>query len=78
MNKSTVTGNVSVGKDPTKFVTRPMRSHMINISEKIHKILVDNRSLTNLTDVDLCHHFDHCTVLIYYADSSKKRKSSIV
>ena len=33
------TGNLSLGTDPTNFVTRPMCSHMINISEKIHNII---------------------------------------
>ena len=72
MNKSIVTGSVFVGIDPTNFVAGPMRSYMINTSEKIHKILMDNRSLMNPTDVDIYHPFNYFTVLMYYADLSKK------
>ena len=70
-------GNVSVGTDPHNFVTRPMCPYMKGISHKLHELLVSNRDYFNLGTVDLTAPFNHCTVLIYYADKGTKRKSSM-
>ena len=70
-------GNVSVGTDPHNFVTRPMCPYMKGISYKLHEILVSNRDYFNLDSVDLTSPFNHCTVLIYYADKGTGRKSSM-
>ena len=70
-------GNVSVGTDPKNFVTRAMCPYIIGISRKLHDMLIQNRDELNLNSVDLSEPFNHCTVLIYYADIETGRKSSM-
>ena len=70
-------GNVSVGTDPHNFVTREMCPYMKGISKRLQEMLLSNREYFNLDSVDLSEPFNHCTVLIYYADKDTGRKSSM-
>ena len=70
-------GTTSVGTDPTQFVTRKMHPTMDLISKDLHNLLINNVEYFNLTSVDLTQKLNLCTMLIYYADGSLKRSSSI-
>ena len=69
-------GTTFVGTEPTQFVTR-MIPTMDLISNDLHKLFINNAERLNLLSVVLTQQLNHCTILIYYADSSLKRFSSI-
>ena len=68
---------ISVGTDPNNFITRKMTDHMILISDLLHHIMQSNRARLKLTDYNIYDTFNHCTVLIYYADDNHKISSSM-
>ena len=70
-------GSVSVGTDPTNFITRKMTPHMTKMSHSLTQILKSNRGMLNLSDCNIDDSFNHCTVLLYYADDNTKRSSSM-
>ena len=70
-------GNVRNGTDTHNFVTRPMGPTMTAISNRLHQVLLKNREELNLQTVDLEDPFNHCTILTYYANEEKERKSSM-
>ena len=67
----------SVDTDPAQFVIKKMHPTMDLISKDPYKLLINNVEYFNITSVDLSHQSSHCTMLIYYADGSLKRSSSI-
>ena len=68
---------LSVGTDPTMFVTRQFSPHMLAIADHLHDMLKKNVSYLNLESVDISHKLNHMTVLIYTADGKLKPKSSM-
>ena len=70
-------GKVSVGTDPQNFVTRPMCPLMKGIGNRLHDILLQNKERFNLMSVDISEPFNHCTILMYYADQNNERKASM-
>ena len=70
-------GSVSVGTDPHNYYTRDMNIDMQIMGEKLMGILRSNISMLNLEDVNLFLNFNHCTVLLYYADGSIKHTASL-
>lgn len=70
-------GTSSVGMDPYNFVTRRMSPEMQYIGTKLHELLQRNRVFFNLEGVDLDQQFNHCTVIIYYADDCLKKQASL-
>ena len=78
VNRATYThGSVSVGIDPHNFVTRDMTMEMHQISQHLIKLLRSNIALLNVEGVNLDNDFNHCTVLLYYADGTIKDEASI-
>ena len=75
--KVTSVGGVSLGTDPNNFITRPMNKDMYNIGNKLRQLLISNRSILNLEEVNLDNHFNHMTLLTYYSSSDSNRKSSM-
>ena len=70
-------GSISVGTDPHNFITRKMTNHMTLVSNSLTKLLQTNRHKLNLNDCDIDNPFNHCTVLLYFADDNDKRTSSM-
>ena len=70
-------GTISVGTDPTQFVTRQMYPTMDLIYKDLHKLLINSVQHFHLSSVDLTQQFKYCTMLIYYPDGSLKRSSSL-
>ena len=70
-------GAGSVGMGPYNFVTRKITSDMWYIACEIHQILVANRSLFQLDDIDMSTVLNHCTLIIYYDGKGLKEKLSL-
>ena len=70
-------GTTSVGMDPNNYVTRSLSTEMICMIDDIHQLLIENRSLFNMNDVDLNTKFNHCTVLLYYTGKGMKKTTSL-
>ena len=70
-------GNSSVGTDPNNFVTKPFNDHLKLLSSTVHALLLNNRKELNLEGVDLSVSFNHCTILLYFADKTLKPVSSM-
>ena len=71
------TGSSSVGMDPCNFVTRVMSEEMLALSKEVHNLLLKNRSYFKLEDANLSLHFNHCTVILYYAGENLKESSKL-
>ena len=70
-------GTTSVGMNPHNYVTRSLCIEMICMIDDIYKILIENRSMFNMNDVDLKTKFNHCTVLLYYAGKGLEISTSL-
>ena len=70
-------GTSPVGIDPHSFVTREMTPSMKCMAKDLHELINQNGELINLTSVNLSLEFNHCPVLIYYAEEHLKTKLSL-
>ena len=68
---------LSVGTDPSMFVTRQMSPHMIAIADHLSEVLHNNVSCLNLQSVDISKKLNHMTCLIYAADGKLKPKTTM-
>ena len=67
---------VTVSTDPMQFVTRKMTNRMTNIVDT-YSVLKQSRCVSNIEYYNLSEKFNHCTVLLYYADASTNWSSPI-
>ena len=58
------------------FVTHPMSTHMVDISDGLRKRLCQNKSAFNLGGINL-EKKNHMTLLTYYLSSTSDRKLSM-
>ena len=54
-----------IGIDPQKFVTKPYCNLMSEIANEIMNILQDNKHHIGLSNMNLEHKFNSCTLLLY-------------
>ena len=54
-----------------------MIDHMKLMSRQLHNILQNNCAKLNLMDCNVDNPFNHCTVLLYYADDNDDISSSM-
>ena len=67
--------DVTLETDPTNFVTHPMSSLIIDIGDRLRRILCQNKSILDLEGINLDKKFNHMTLLAYYSSSVSDRKS---
>ena len=67
----------SEGSDPNKLIIKPFSSEMMYMAEYLRNFIVINVEKLDLQDVDLCHDFNTCSVLLYHAINNIKKESSM-